>query len=58
VVTNWDAEILVSADPSPENDVAVTMPVTVTPLGKDGAPVPVLFLIESTFNCDISLLLF
>jgi len=31
---------------------------TTIPVGKDGAPVPVLFLIESTFSCDISLLLF
>jgi hypothetical protein len=38
--------------------VAVTTPVTTAPFGKDGAPVPVLFFIESTFNCDIFLLLF
>jgi hypothetical protein len=38
--------------------VAVSTPVTDAPLGKDGAPVPVLFFIESTFNCDIFLLLF
>ena len=39
--------IPVSAEPSPLNDVAVTTPVTVAPLGKSGAPVPALSRILS-----------
>ena len=38
----------VNDEPSPLNDVAVTIPVTLMPLGKLGAPFAPLFVIVST----------